>query len=379
MKRSLFILVTIKKVEAHLRRMEFIASIIEKNYSVTKIVVEDQGKLRRFIDAMRIYKTIISQRPEIIYVIEPWIWATPKILRFFGVKKVIYQSGNVNYDVFRTLGKSKIIVFLMKFIEVSYIKNSNVIFSESVSLIKFFRALRQRNYVLYVPEEFDLMRYAFRPLISSHKKKEVNNAITIGFTAAIHKIQLYGKLVPRGWEIPQVINRLRTLSSQEFHAKIIGSGNGINLLEEEVRVSGFGDKIELYGFVSEDEKLDILSGCDVGFSEDYTNFLTHEYNLSHKIMEYMCLGLPVVSGNQGDKGQFIEKMKLCGRVIDPLEDNRIIDSEKYIDRIAFAVLDLINNKEAYETCRYNALQTASKFFDSRQISKLVLNVFTYLL
>jgi glycosyltransferase involved in cell wall biosynthesis len=80
----------------------------------------------------------------------------------------------------------------------------------------------------------------------------------------------------------------------EFH--IYGSGDQVHALGSLIAELGLGDKVFLKGSVSIDEISSIMENADLGVVPKRKNFFGNEA-FSTKILEFMCLGVPIVVPN----------------------------------------------------------------------------------
>lgn len=123
----------------------------------------------------------------------------------------------------------------------------------------------------------------------------------------------------------------------DFHIVLVGSGDAFDDMVALSRELGLDDVVEFTGRVSDEELATILSTADVGLAPDPKNPL-NDLSTMNKIMEYMALGLPIVSfdlvearvsagpaalyATPNDEAEFAE---LVGRLFDdPAERERMV-------------------------------------------------------
>jgi hypothetical protein len=116
---------------------------------------------------------------------------------------------------------------------------------------------------------------------------------------------------------------------------------------------------------------------DIGFSEDYVTFLTHKYNLSAKVEEYILNGIATITGTQGDKKMIVEDSEHpSGICVNPLnEDNYSGDVTRYINDLANSFLELIKNPKLLAKLKYNALIEGRNRFSKNKIISTIKEVF----
>lgn len=79
------------------------------------------------------------------------------------------------------------------------------------------------------------------------------------------RIVFLGRLVERkgAAELVRAVVRMRTLTSRPVHVVLGGTGPLKESLEALVRDNGLGEAVELIGYVTEEDKADLLAGADV--------------------------------------------------------------------------------------------------------------------
>ena len=104
--------------------------------------------------------------------------------------------------------------------------------------------------------------------------------------------------------------------------------------------------------------------------------MTHRFNLSSKIQEYLNVGVPVVTGNQGDKRIVIGNSENpCGICIEALDDKNQDDFERYINDLSKAIIYLRNHATVLSKMKENCLSEFSRRFSRRSIELTIDKVF----
>ena len=80
----------------------------------------------------------------------------------------------------------------------------------------------------------------------------------------------------------------------DFHAIFVGSGDVFDDLKALSVSLGLDDLVEFTGRISDDELATVIATADVGIAPDPRNPL-NDVSTMNKIMEYMALGVPIVS------------------------------------------------------------------------------------
>lgn len=362
-----------------IKRSKHLESVLGKYTSVKISSILTKSKVKYAIESLKLLLQIYKEKPSEIVLIEPWYMFPLVELLIPKIKtKLVYLSGNINYDIFNKLGEKKIFVKLFTYLETTIIRHATVIISDSFSLIEFFRCYNSEAKIYYVPEYIG--DYFSKFYIQKTEHRTQIKKFTIGYLSSIHLENVFGTLVPRGWEMMLVGKKLVALGVPDFKILIIGDGIGLESLRAMVHKASLDDYFSFEGYVEESRKDELLGLCDVAYSEDYESYLTHRFNLSSKIEEYMLSGIPIVTGKQGDKSIIIEQEKRrCGICIDPLNDRDPLSSISYINNLTNAILKLIKDKVMLSNLKYNCMIESNSRFSKLAVEELLNNVFLELL
>ncbi len=363
------------------KRAKFLADIGKNYFEVTSFEILSENKKRYFLQSLKLLFLIRQRKISNILLIEPWYPIF--ILLFFRSKKIklIYFSGNINFDVLRSLKLNPLIISILKIAEILIIKRADVIFSDAESMIKFFSIYNKRKKIYYAPEyigNVDIFPLTKNDFLLS-KCEEPHRIFTIVYISTIHLINLGHRVLPRGWELVEVCQELLNSHINDIKFIVIGSGNGFVELKNMIDRKKLTQYFHLTGFVSDEIKAKLINSADIGFCEDYRSFITHRFNLSSKIQEYMRSGVPVITGNQGDKEIVIcNNERPCGICIEPLNDEDPEDFKRYIIDIFNAILYLKNNQNILNKLKANCIAEYSKRFSKESIETTVRKIFNEL-
>ena len=121
-----------------LKMATFLQNIFEE-YDVSKFNMSSKNKIKYIVQSLGLLVKIRKNKVDIVIMLEPWYPSVPFLaLRLFKAK-IVYWSGNINYDILRTIGYSKVSVTFFKRMEESLIRKSSIIMSDSISFQEFFR------------------------------------------------------------------------------------------------------------------------------------------------------------------------------------------------------------------------------------------------
>lgn len=360
-----------------LKISEFLKIASEKYFITDIYYLDPSNYISYVIKSTQVILKTIKEKIKVIQVIEPWYF-TPLLMFLFGSKiKFLYHSGNINYDVYKSLSKRKILIEFLKELELMIIKKSHVIMADSISLMDFFSEINPKALVSFVPETSihykgsDLLKNGID--LTNHSN---NPQFKIGYIAMLHKVSVGDRILPRGWELPLIANNFLKMGVSNFQIIVVGDGNGLDLLKEMVKKCEIEKYFYFKGRVDDRSKEAIISSFDVGFSEDYYFNLTHRYNLGSKIMEYLVLGIPIITGNQGDKSLLLNgEVGECGLTIEPLFDDTSSEIERYIHDLTEGLMFLKNHPKLIAKMRINCYKVAEKYFNPLNVLRKISDIY----
>lgn len=361
-----------------IRKANFIASMGKKYFEVFTFEISTDSRKQHILQSLKLLFVIISKKAVNILIVEPW-YPIILVLLFHRFKtKLIYYSGNINFDVLKNLKFNDILRGILKIAEIITIVEADIILSDSRSMIDFFSIYNKKKHIYYVPEyigdAYDI--FLNKEHYSLRKVHNSNTTFVIGYISTIHLENIGNRIFPRGWELIKVCQELLSTGAHNFKFLVIGDGNGLEELKNTIRENNLTEYFQFAGFVSDEKKAVLLNSVDIGFCEDYKSFMTHRFNLSSKIQEYLHAGVPVVTGNQGDKGTVIGNIEHpCGICIDPLDDNDPEDFKRYISDLSDAIIYLKTNLDILTKMGNNCLLEFSKLFSKKNIEAVIDNIF----
>ena len=149
--------------------------------------------------------------------------------------------------------------------------------------------------------------------------------------------------------IPLIVKKIPS-----FHLVILGGGEYEEPLKKKAKELHVEKYIEFKGWVKEREKIDTTLGESAAAIAVYVPEKEKIHNFSYyadpiKIKEYLASGLPVILTDVPYNAREIEKRK-CGIVVDYQKE-----------KIADAVIKLLNNEEKLKEYRTNAIEYAKEF------------------
>ena len=360
------------------RIANFIASLGQKYFEVLTFEILTNSRKHYILQSLKLLSIIIRKKAVNILIIEPWYPILLVILFHRSKTKLIYYSGNINFDVLRTLKFNVILRSVLKIAEIISITKADLILSDSKSMIDFFSNYNKGKRIYFVPEYIGDVYETFLPECNytSRKVHALNSIFVIGYISIIHLENLGNRIFPRGWELINICKELLNSGIRFFKFLVVGDGDGLEKLKNTVRKDSLDVYFQFTGFVNDEDKSKLLRSMDIGFCEDYKSFMTHRFNLSSKIQEYLRAGVPVVTGKQGDKEIIIgDSENPCGICIEPLDDKDIKDFKRYISDLSAAITYLKNNSDILTKMSHNCLLQFSELYSKKSIEAKITNIF----
>lgn len=147
---------------------------------------------------------------------------------------------------------------------------------------------------------------------------------------------------------------------------IIGSGTGKENLKRKVYDLGISDKINILGFLPQDEALKIVNEHDIGIIPHIRSEHTNT-TIPHKLFQYMALGLPVIVSNCLPLIKIVEETN-CGWVFESGNQNSFID-----------VINIITkNKKSVKEKGINGRNAVEKIYNWSIDAKRLVNMYSHL-
>ena len=347
-----------------LKRVHFLADGLADQYDSSMLMTSEKLWSQKGRSGLLAALKMVMKPPDIIHVVEPWFAGFPVILLLALRSRVVYQTGNINFENIRITGASRFTSYVLKFIERMYIRLARVIFTDDISMMDYFRSMNDSANVFFVPEEFNLLRInRSQDTSRDDSSREIPVA---GYVANIHMMTMpWGQKLPRGWELVMAAEKLAETGHPDMRFVVVGGGKGLSELKRMVHSHDLDSLFTFTGEVEDQERDRWISGFYLGFQEDYSFLLTHRYNLGHKIKEYISMGVPVVTGWDGDKGRLLSGRLKCGICLRPLAGSNDMDS--YVGSIAAAFASMTDDPDMRRAMSQNCLRLSSKLLDERRI------------
>jgi len=153
------------------------------------------------------------------------------------------------------------------------------------------------------------------------------------------------------WSGLDVVVRALPLISSEFpgiRLIMTGSGTYLGQLAKLARELGVDSRVAFLGHVQYEKLPSILSNSDVGLVVDRDEEF-RRYAFSHKLLDYMAAGLPVIATDVGDAARIVESSQ-CGLIVGYSPE-----------AVSNAIKSLLSNRDLMETYSRNARNFVKKF------------------
>jgi L-malate glycosyltransferase len=149
------------------------------------------------------------------------------------------------------------------------------------------------------------------PLGISRPARPVADRKILGFDDEEKLLVTVGRLVARKG-LHQLVNMMARFGDRKVRLVVIGDGPLMGELKEQAKDKGVDDKVTFAGFVSDQEKVDLLAVSDL-----YVSSSQHE-GFGLVFLEGMAAGLPVICYDFGGQTDFLDD-NVTGALI-PLND-----------------------------------------------------------
>ena len=274
------------------------------------------SRLKRLLSLPRVFRLSVRENADVYHLHDIDLLLVGLLLKWFKGKRVIYD---VHEDYPRIAHSRSWIPrplrtpfsWLVHLFEKGTAKHLDALVLTTRAIGMNFKRPGSTLVRNYPP--LDILRH------ESDRRDEVNDTATLIYAGSITRV--------RG--IFQMIDAVREVA-KEFNVKlkIVGASRELDLRSI---LSDCGDKVELVGWLPQEELYDHILKADIGL----ILFLPepgHLTTLPRKLFEYMGLGIPVVVSN----------FPLYREIVDRFEVGLTVDPED-IEAVAQAILHLLKN------------------------------------
>ena len=244
------------------------------------------------------------------------------IVKFFTNKKVILapRSGFIIEDIQNVKFFKRFIPFV--------ISKCDIIICQSESWKLFFQNLNKKNEEKYkvIPNWINEKKYINIPL---NEKKEIINILFLSW-------------LDRNKGVFEIIEAVKMLVKENLNFNLILAGNGRDFkkISEDVELNGLKQYVELFGWATGHEKLDLLNNCDIYILP------SHFEGYPNSLLEAMASGKACIATNVGAIPEIIKN-----------ETNGLLIEKKNVLQLYSALKCLILDYEKRISLSKNARNT----------------------
>ena len=211
--------------------------------------------------------------------------------------------------------------------------------------------LEEQGYhdVEWIPGGVDTSR--FRPLdvMALRRRLGVEGRLTVGVIGSISWNQKTGFCYGR-----DVLEIVRLLKDRAVAGLVIGSGDGVTVLQQLAKDWGIADRVVLTGHISHDVLPEYINAIDVCLSTQ-SNDLVGAVRITAKVPEYLACGRYIVASDVGGARDFVRD---AGALI-PIET---LTGGEYSVRVAEHIREILDRPAILEKGR-NGIDIARRHFD----------------
>lgn len=209
------------------------------------------------------------------------------LARAAGIPNVLSLHGGDLYDPSKFMSPHRHAIFRVAIRKL--LRSANVVVGQSNNTLQ-----NMRQY--YTPE----IEGTLIPLAIRRPSADTGKRADYGFAEDDVLLATVGRIIPRKG-IDQLISMMQTLRQRQKPARllIIGAGPEEENLKAAAAERGVAEYVHFMGFVSEEEKVQLLNMSDV-----YVSTSQHE-GFGLVFLEGMACGLPVICYNHGGQTDFL--------------------------------------------------------------------------
>lgn len=356
-------------------------SDISPNLDIHWVSLFEEKMSSKLVDMIK----LLFSRLKVIHIIEPFgpsfLFLIP--FRIFG-KRIIYQTGDVHYKNAELSGQLGPKFLLFKLSERCHYFFSNKILVGSVGHESFLYSELDfsREHVAKVnyfgcpdiPSEWsnNADKDSQEDQLILDLEHKIAGKFVILYSSSLRVLKIGKDYVPRGWEIPFIVNHLVSEWHDDVVGIILGDGPGKRLIERISENLGVKDQILTPGNVSREHYFDVLSFGSIFFVESLDH-VTYSIMYPSKISDYTYVGKPFIWSFNPESISWDDYPLLVrpARYVEKFFDG----NQKYVFEAALLIHRFINNNSFKTKCfeKFNTIRNEFKDWD--EIAKDVLVIY----
>ena len=181
--------------------------------------------------------------------------------------------------------------------------------------------------------EYGVEPVVIRNLAQHVKHLNSHDRITLGARPDELLVIFQGSGINDGRGAEELVSAMSMV--EDVKLVIIGSGDIIDRLHNQVREKGDENNIVFLPRMPWEEMMRYTMCCDAGLSLDADNCINHRYSLPNKLFDYIAAGIPVIASDLPEVAAVIEKYD-CGIVLREVTPSYIAETlEELRDDRAF--------------------------------------------
>ncbi len=335
------------------RAEKLLSGLKDEGYSLN-LLFRKKNRLKTLLFYI---KGIASLKPDIVYLMDfGFSTAVPVlVLRIFFSFKIILDTGDITYELFRSTGRNWLSLIIVRILEPIIWRLSSAIIVRGIYYEEY---LKNKGYkdVYYIPDGVDLE--VFKPLDVTELRRGygLENMVTVGVVGSLNWVEKYDFCY--GWEL---VSALRFLKSFPVKGIIIGDGTGLEKLKELVKEYGIKGMVLFLGMVPYSELPQYINLMDICLSTQ-SNDIVGNVRTTGKLPLYMACNKYILSTRVGTAKYVLPQEMLI--------DYTGVRDDEYPERLANAIRDLIDKRERLKF-NISIREIAGKNFDYKKLSSRV--------
>ena len=304
---------------------------------------------------------ILDFKPQILYLMKMGYTTgiTGLHFRLFSNIKVILDTGDIVYELMKSLGHNCIIVSLSTLFERLVMRLSHLLVVRGTYYKKFLKTKGFTNVIL-IQDGVDTK--VMQPVNVEKMRKELSleKVLTVGICGSL--IWSKGLNVCYGWEIVELVHILK---NRPIVGIIIGDGTGLPYLKQKVKEYGIEKKILFLGTFKYEELSKWLNLIDICVSTQ-TNDIVGQVRTTAKLVDYLACGRYILATDVGE-AKLVLSQEMRVEYIDT-------EDKLYPEKLAKKVIEILENPVLLENGR-NGIKIAKERFEYKILRKKLLFLF----
>ncbi|MEM0143292.1 MAG: glycosyltransferase [Candidatus Parvarchaeum sp.] len=343
------------------------SSRISSNGIMINVFNTKENSMKSFLSILR---DILKNQYDIIHVMEPGYPVFPLafLLFFITRKRTIFDTGDIHWRNAKLRKRSMPFILGVMLCEISAFSLAKEIIVRGIGakneLLKF--KFLSRKKISVIPDFIEILPEEGYESFSLDSEKKLKKNTTVGYVGSLNFINYDGIILPRGWELIEVISNLVKKGIEDVRIVVVGTGEALESMKQLSLNRGVNKFITFKGYVDQNDYVKVLNSFDICFYES-VDIINYRFMTGIKLQEYSFLGKPVIAGDIGEAHELLEGLNFCVKPV----DKALKLKEEYVESIAEKIIEIRSDQNLLQKCHALRNRALLRYGYSKLIEDLI--------